>query len=303
MITLNTNKGLVRVEGWDEIEVRPGFVRDLNPAEHKLESIIGRYLFKQKIRCGLSNCHTPHAKGYIVVTADGHETNIGKDCGKTYFGVDFEALSKKFDRDTTAAENRERLKSFSFQLEELEHKIAELRRSKYGADWVHKHTRPLLNQNGGCPEEILRRISSMIKTRSNVLSMQRQATEREVENLEAIERRKFSRPHYIDVPIAELIGIEALYPENDLRNLLVLDLETNVKEFREKDIDVLTYEELGHWAKWISSVDITIEKATSVVSQGRKLLGTKNLEPFLRILSSQADITNFQNFLKRLNES
>jgi hypothetical protein len=99
MITLNSERELISVEAWADIEARPGFVKDLNPAEHTLHAIIGRYLFKNRIQCGLSDCRTPHGKGYIVVTKDGGETNIGKDCGRTYFGVDFEQLARKFDRD------------------------------------------------------------------------------------------------------------------------------------------------------------------------------------------------------------
>lgn len=302
MITLNTNKGLIRIEVWDEIESRPGFV-NLNPTEHKLDSIIGRYIFKDKIRCGLSNCHTPHAKGYIAATEDGHETNIGKDCGKTYFGVDFETLSRKFDRDITEAENREKLWNFSFQLEELESKINQLRESNRGANWVHKNTRPLVIPNKGCPEEIVRRISSMIKARINVLSTQREATEQEIERLETLENRKLQRPYYVDEPIAEIAGIQALYPKNDLRDLLISELETNIKIFKEKDIDTLNYEELRYWAKWIDSVDKTIDKANDVVSQGRKLLEAKNLEPFLSILTIPTDINLFRSYLKGLKSN
>lgn len=112
MITLNSEQGLTSIENWEDIELRPGFVKDLNPSDHQLDSIIGRYMFKDKIRCGLSNCHTLHEKGYIVTTKGGMSTNMGKDCGKKYFGVDFETMSKKFDRDITAAENRSRLCSF-----------------------------------------------------------------------------------------------------------------------------------------------------------------------------------------------
>lgn len=78
MITLNTDKGLIRIEAWEDVESRPGFVKNLDPTKHELASIIGRYILKEPIRCGLSNCHTPHAKGYIVTTKEGHETNIGK---------------------------------------------------------------------------------------------------------------------------------------------------------------------------------------------------------------------------------
>jgi len=144
VITFNSERGLVIVENWSDIESRPGFVKNLDPSKHGLKAIIGRYVFRDRIRCGLSNCHTPHAKGYIVVTVDGGETNIGKDCGRTYFGVDFDVLSKQFDRDLVAAENRETLASFAFGIEELDRHIDELRTASRGADWVYKSTRLLL---------------------------------------------------------------------------------------------------------------------------------------------------------------
>lgn len=301
MITLNTEKGLVNVEDWDEIRSRPGFSINLNPGQHMLESIIGRYIFKDKIRCGLSNCHTPHAKGYIVVTKDGQETNIGKDCGKTYFGVDFETLSRKLDRDITEKENRDKLWSFSFQLEELKKSISQLRESERGADWVHRNTRPLISLNKGCPDEIVRRISSMIKMRQGILSIQREANTQEIDNLEAIQGRKLQRPYYLDEPIAEIAGVEALYPENNLRDLLILELEENLKSFEEKDIDALNFEALSYWVKWIGSIEKTMEKANHVVCRGRVLLEPNNLHPFYKVLTASQDISMFRTYLKGLS--
>jgi hypothetical protein len=303
VITLNTNKGLIKIEGWDEIESRPGFVKNLNPAKHTLDSIIGRYIFKEKILCGLSNCHRPHAKGYIVATKDGHETNIGKDCGKTYFGVDFETLTKKFDRYIAESENRERLWSFSFQVEEFESRIIELRNGQKGADWIRKHILPLVGQSSGCPVEVVRRIASMIKAGTSLLTIDRVATEAEIQNLEVSQDRKLPRPQYIDEPIAEIVGVQALYPENDLRRLLILDLQENIKAFREKDIDTLSFEDLMYWAKWVASVENTIEKARDVISLAHTLLTQANLEPFTKILSTEKDKALFRAYIKTLNQS
>ena len=300
MITLNTDKGLIRVESWDDIQARPGFVCDLDPAQHALESIIGRYVFRDKIHCGLSNCHTPHAKGYIVVTKDGQETNIGKDCGKTYFGVDFETLSRRFDRDITEKENREKLWSFSFQLEELKNKISEMRSAQNGADWVYKNTRPLVSPNRGCPEEVVRRVSTMIKARQHVLSTQREATSQEIENLEAIQGQGLPRPYYFDEPVAEIAGIEALYPENDLRSLVILDLEEKIKSFEQENIDTLDYEALRYWVKWMDSIEKTIDHANDVVSHGRRLLQAQNLQPFLKVLSAQDDVNMLRAYIRGL---
>lgn len=301
MITLNTDKGLIRVESWLDIQGRPNFIADLNPAEHTLERIIGRYAFKDKIPCGLSNCRTPHAKGYIVVTKGGPETNIGKDCGKTYFGVDFETLSRTFDRDITEKENRETLWSFSFRLEELKSKIRELRSGAHGADWIYKTTRSLININRGCPQEVVDRISAMVKARRNILTIERKATDAEVEAREAISGQRVHRPQYIDEPIATINGLEALYPENDLREMLVLDLESRIKQFESVDIDTLAYDSLRQWVKWVGTVETTMEQANNIIAHGRRLLQAHNLSPFTRVLS-QKDLTVFRNFLKGLSQ-
>ncbi|HUX63254.1 hypothetical protein [Sulfuricella sp.] len=300
MITLNSDKGLVKIESWEDIEQLPGFVTDMNPSDHKLEAIIGRYAFKDKIKCGLSNCRTLHGKGYIAKTEDGRSTNIGKDCGKNYFGVEFETLSKKFERDVTESENRDRLWSFSFQLDELEQKLDNFRCQKRGADWVYKKSRPLVSLGSGCPEEIVHRISAMVKARTTTLNLQRPATETEIETLEAMQGRKVQRPHAIDEPIANIAGLQVLYPENDLKELLVNDLVINIKSFKSNDIDSLTFEELRYWTKWVSSIENTMEKAANAVVLGNSLLSQSNLDPLARLLSKREDLSLFRSFLKSL---
>ena len=291
---------MIDVDSWDAIESRPGFVTNLDPSLHKLASIIGRYLLRDKIPCGLSNCRTPHAKGYIVVTKDGCETNIGKDCGKTYFGVDFETLSRKFDRDITMKENREKLWSFSFNMDEVVSKV-ELRAS--GADQVYLSTRPLVTPSKGCPVEVIRRIGEMIKTRTNVLSEARQATAQEIEDQEAREGRRLSGPQYREIRIAEIDGLSTLYPENNLRDILVLDLEAKLQRFRETDLDTLTPEELKQWVKWISTVEPSIERAEAIIGAGRRLLKKENLRPFLTILTDEHDVTQFREYLNAIEVS
>lgn len=300
MITLNSEQGLITVQNWDDIVSLPGFVLDMNPSEHQLEAIIGRYTFLDKIKCGLSNCHTPHGRGYIVTTKAGLKTNIGKDCGKTYFGVDFETLSKKFDRDMTAAENRSYLCSFGFQVDELEAKIDGIRRRPKGADWVHRKAQPLLRAGHGCPAMVVRLIEGMIKTGSNLLTKPREATDEEIDALEATQGRWIQRPHVIEEPVAEISGLQALYPENDLRSLLVLDLTTNLDKFKQLDIDCMTYEELRHWSKWTGTVDTTLDKARAAIESGNALLKPGNLEPFLSVLPKGEERTAFRTYLKEL---
>lgn len=300
MITLNNEQGLITIQSWDDIVSLPGFILDMNPSEHQLEAIIGRYTFMDKVKCGLSNCHTLHGRGYIVNTKSGLKTNIGKDCGKTYFGVDFETLSKKFDRDMAAAENRNHLCSFGFEVDEIESQIDEMRRRPKGADWVHKKAQPLLKAGLGNPAMVVRLIEGMIKTGSNLLTKPREATDEEIDALEVAQGRKIQRPYIIEDHVAEIAGLQALYPENDLRALLVLDLTENLGKFKQLDIDCMTYEELRHWSKWTGTVETTLEKARMVIEAGNALLKPENLEPFLSVLPKGEERTSLRNYLKEL---
>ncbi len=292
-------KGLIHIEHWEDIQSRPGFLWELDPKSHTLSAIIGRYALRYKIRCGLSNCHTPHAKGYIVVTKNGHETNIGKDCGRKYFSVDFDTLSAKFDRDITEKENREKLWNFSSGLNELKDKILSIRKQN-GADWVHRMSRELVEPSNKFPAEIFQRINSMVKTRETSLFTDREATAKEVENLEATHGRKFPRPHYIQEHIAEIAGLDALQPENNLRNLLVFELEEQIKHFEAEDIDLMNFETLHRWVKWVEGVEANLNRAIKAVKSGRRLLTQENLSPFSKIIRNADDISLFKKYLKSL---
>ena len=248
----------------------------------------------------MSNCHTLHRNGYIVNTKEGLSTNIGKDCGKTYFGVDFVVQSKQYDRNITESENRTKLLSFALQVTDIERRINELRHQSQGADWVHKKTRPLLNATSGCPHDVVRQISAMIRTGNNLLTKEREASASEIEDMEAKAGRTLPRPQFISDPLAEILGVQALYGENDLKDLLVFDLETHLGAFKNLIVEAMTYEQLRHWVKWANAVETTIEKATAAVAFGRQLLTEKNLMPFAELLDRK-DKALFKNYLATLN--
>ena len=301
MITLTSERGLVDVQTWEEVLQLPGFRKDVDPSEHKLDSIIGRYMFRDKINCGLSSCHQPHGRGYIVTTKAGITTNIGKDCGKKHFGVDFETVSRKFDRDVTEKQNRDRINSFVFEIEEIESKVKDLRSQPKGADWVYKHTRPLVSANKGCPDEVVKRLRAMAKTGTFTLTQEREASSAEIEQEEARTGRSIKRPYVIAEHIADIAGVQALYSENDLRLLLIDDLQSNLDKLADTNIDTLSYNELRNWTKWIDSVESTLERAVAAVELGRQLLTHSNLDPFNAILTKRDEKAMFRQFLSSLD--
>lgn len=288
---------------WSQIEERPGFRSDIDPKAHTLKAIIGSYIFTERVQCGLSNCHTPHAKGYLVETTSGLETNIGQDCGRTYFGVDFETLSRKFDRDITEKENREKLWSFAFKIDELKQRIQEIRNAPQGGNWVYKRARQLLDVNAAVPEGVVRSVAAMVKSRNPSLVLEREASEREIQELEVAQGRTIHRPYIVQERIADVQGLDALYPENDLRQLLVFDLEERIKKLEMEKIDSLSYEPLRSWANWIGTVESTLAHATRSIESGQLLLREENLRPFDRVLANQDDRATFSAFLKDLTNS
>lgn len=303
MIVLNRDKDLIRVESWQDIENLPGFRNDLNPNDHEIASVIGSYAFRDYIPCGFSNCRTQHARGFIVTTKDGFATNIGKDCGKKYFGIDFETMSQKFNQDILDKGNRERLWSFYFNIEEFKSNINDLRERPFGASWIYHKSRPLVETSKGLPAIVIKQIANMLKTGNNVLSIERKATEEEIQQLEATQGRRVSRPHYVSDPIARIEGYEALSTENDLRQLLVMDLYQTTQDFEKLSIDTLTSKELHRWSKWLSSHEATLSRVEQSMHAGRKLLNRSNLEPFLQLLESTFEIKAMNKYLADLDKA
>jgi hypothetical protein len=59
---------------------------------------------------------------------------------------------------------------------------------------------------------------------------------------------------------------EALYPENNLRDLLIVQILDELKAFKKIAIDDLTKAQLIRWKKWATSVDVIFDKAVESVA-------------------------------------
>jgi len=289
------------VDSWEDVTGLPGFVSNLDRKQHQLKDIIGRYHFSYTIKCCLSDCHAAHKKGYVVSTESGG-TNIGWMCGREIFGDDFEILSRQFELDVEDQANRETLASFSFRVYLLQSALDTLRKADYGADWVYNRTRPLLAIHRGCPEPIVRKITAMIKAGQNQLTADRRATLQETEIAEAAAGRAIPKPHVISEVIGQINGIAALYPQNDLRQLLVIDIHEELKTFRDLDLDSLTHNELIRWARWVRENDARLERAGAAIAAGRELLTADNLAPFFQLLYTGVETSEYQRYLTSLSK-
>jgi hypothetical protein len=98
------------------------------------------------------------------------------------------------------------------------------------------------------------------------------------------------------------LHLDALSRENDLREILVLDLEENIKVFSALNVDTLTHAQLKHWAIWTSAVESKLEHAAQAVESGRALLTAENLGPLAALLEGDEDRALFKAYLKSLSE-
>jgi len=279
----------------------PGFCVDVDPNAVKLETIIGNYTESDFVRCGLSNCHTKHGKGYLVKVEDGTVTNIGKDCGKTHFGVDFESMRQSFDRDIVNKERRENLKAFQNRIPGFREIIAEVRGKEAGADWVYKTLQELTNPGKGVPDSIVEVMRKVRHTRNPTLTKPRFATKAEVRQVEVAERRKIEGPYYIDEPVGSIEGIGALYPENDIRELLILGLEKLLKDIEALDVDSLPSPKLRANINLATSADAQLSRARASVNAGRILLRADNLKVLMEFAEEENEQREFRKFLNSLD--
>lgn len=247
----------------------------------------------------MSECNSPHDKGYIAQTQSGAVTNLGHICGQKYFGIDFTTFANQHNREVTAKSHRDLLSTFSLQLYDLENEIKTLRVSKYGADWIYLTSQNLINRGKDCPDEVIRAIAAMIKSRSNIVKKSRLATEEEVRAAE-LSQTRISKPYYIEDNIAVISGFDALFEENELKKLVIIELEEKIKPFKNLKIDNLTHKELATWAKWVTTVENTKDKIKASIDAGKNLLRSSNLIAFKKIINNKQDREMFDKFLKKL---
>jgi hypothetical protein len=134
---------LVDLKGPFDLTRRPAYRSPLNATDSKLAEVLAPYDFAEPYPCGLASCRQPHQHGFLVVTVDKVETNVGKDCGRRIFGEDF---AIKANLQAARASRKRQLDTLQGALErkeELLSRISELYDRKTGTRWVNTRLREL----------------------------------------------------------------------------------------------------------------------------------------------------------------
>lgn len=289
MITLNTNQGLVRIQTWEEVETAAGFTAVLDPKASPLKSILGSYAFPDRHPCGLSSCRTGHGMGYLVQTARGEVTNIGHQCGEKHFSVTFTRMAKAYERDLRAKEQREDLVALQHRVPELLDRIEAMKAGPTGATWIVRTLTGLKERTHGLPERVLARVNALVRARDGTLTVGREATPEEVAQLRARGQRVGPGPTYVDDVVGHLDGLAALYPQNDLRDLLVKRTSTYLQDLAGLDIATLPDKHRKTLAKDVLDIEPALAQAAEAIAQGQRLLTKANIGQLAEIAHSKED--------------
>lgn len=302
MITLNSERGLQRIESWDDIRETPGFKTQVDPKTVKLKEIIGSYTFGMLIPCGLSTCQQPHANGFLVVAEDGRVTNLGRICGQRHFSVEFAQMSRVFLAAVRAQNNREFLLEVKNRLPTIAAEVSAIRGEQYGASWINTRINQLTGKSGSLPTPIVNAVRQAIRRGDGALVIERAATEEEraaasvdVKGLEHMRRSL----NFVEDRVGQLDGFAALAPGNGLKEI-VGSIEPFVATLAEADIDSLPDKQLRELSKAGSELEPNLTRLRTVVAAGRRLLVRQNIQQLSPFATSRAEEKLFDLFLRDL---
>jgi len=275
MIALTIEKGFREVSTWNEVFEMPGYTNSLNPEKEELKQILGKYEFLTYEKCGLSNCGTPHGKGYIVETASGKLTNIGSYCGKKHFSVEFENLSRVFDRHYKDYKARERIEAYQKTINSKFSEVSSIENDFGSIDTAYKVQQFFKGKSKNYPKTIVQKLSKMVKDNDPNIYIDRMLSKGEIDAREA--SGQINVPKYERVIANSITGLNFLYEYNDLRLLYVIDFKNPLEEFQKLNIDNLLSKDLDFWSKKIGEIDGNIRRIREVMEEGYKFLQLGNM--------------------------
>jgi len=302
----------VSVKTVEELRERPLYRESLSFGDgvRELLDILGEYTFPETkmIPCGIQGCRTPHMRGFLVVTTDGLETNIGNVCGKKHLGVNFQEKRTAYRQKQSEVRNVEQIVEVKQQLEKLQPSLDDLEirsgrvaRLKIFVNKAHPQLARLILGRAK-----LSKINLFKTVLMDEAEAQRQYSH-EVEpdskgNLEPFEHWFVRRRPTKSAPAGVLAGLS--FWKYDLHQLLRQNILNTVKELNSLDdvnIARLPLSELRRYAKWAQTLEHRIDDANLVVLEGERFFSGDNIEA-LRLLEPELDRSSRREVKETLDQ-
>lgn len=299
MIRLTEDQQIQTIENWDQMRSRPGFQVNVNPLTVQLIDIIGVYDWPTPVRCGLSTCHRSHMRGFLVSLTKGLSTNIGHICGGKRFGKSYKDAYRNYRADNLRRVQRALVDEAKGKLPLYRNALDQMVNSVNGAKWAYKCSQPLRQRTTSLPDRIYQEVLRMIRARSGAIYIERRLTDDE----RAVRRMAGAgeaNQLYVREQVETLDGIQALFPENSLRELIVNDLSVELDRLDAVTTDTLPDRKLSEMSKLAADIQNRISRATEALPLYVRLLSRENVLCLEQLVDSTDDRKLLREFAKSL---
>lgn len=303
MIFIKTTGGHEKFPLWSDVEKRQHYTNKISGSEHKLSLIFGYYELKDEIHCSLSSCNQPHGKGYLVTTETGLETNIGHQCGKKIFGIDFENHANDFDKFRESEERKLSIKLAKNKIEAWEASLDALRTGNKSIQWVIEAIEELQNAHFVGRAAAIE-FRSLSRTQNGNVTIDVKVKDKKYADL----LFKFNK-HFRESGQAleqEIIGkiknLHVLLTENHLK-ILFSRAVSNIKDVKLADENSVPSPVLLTLSQKANSLQSDVDKVLTIYRDAREFLTRNNLKPVMKKLHlmdtvSQEERERFAYFVK-----
>lgn len=239
---------LVDLKGPFDLQSRPAYLPSLDATDATLAEVLAPYHFDEPYPCGLASCRQPHQQGFLVVTDDGLETNVGKNCGKRIFGEEF-AIKANLQRQR--ADLKYQLETLQRVLDDKDKhlvRISELYERRTGTRWADALLRRLKESIG---RQTVSKLYAMAARRETSVEDVRDATKEERERHQAM--NPDAKPlRYVPEKMGDLQGLSFLTASP---HSMATELKDKIHELHRIDTKALTAPKRREWVTWANNIE------------------------------------------------
>lgn len=273
---------VVAIHTPDDLNARPAYCARLDPKSSVLAEVLAEYRFKHDYPCGLSNCRQAHQTGYLVVTTDGIETNVGNVCGKKIFGDNFSIKVNEQARRVRLKNQLDSLRAVSDRKTQILARIADLLNRPLGAKWAETNLRTLKEALG---IEVLTRLRDRARRGETIVSTDRAATEDERE------RHRLNNPNakplnFVSERLGEFIALDYLnhHPVGKLTQI-----KDKLHELSVLAPTTLSTAKRKEWVDWAQSLDRNLDNVENVLADALRFYCQTNFELMPALATTSKD--------------
>ncbi|RUR52730.1 hypothetical protein [Vreelandella populi] len=276
----------IRIDSPNDLYSRSKFQEDVDfsfQSGRKLKLILQAYQFPEdkQIPCGISSCRTQHGRGFLVLTSDGLETNIGNRCGKKHLGADFDYERNRFKAEQRRIKNRLAISEFR---ENITQSRALLDSVIERAKPIQKRKKQLMREYPAAWSEAKKLSKRRVSYIDNDerLKLEDARTLHKEQNVQLGFSKWLNRekPTVSDLKI-RLEGLSAI--SYNFHEELVVGLHAplgDLMALTDAAIDDMSDASLDKWRKLIQQVSVNISKAEDMIIETGKLTDAANVLKF-----------------------